>query len=235
MSLKTATSALLLVAIAIAPLAADVSETAPVVSVIPFDATRTEWLPPPGLGTTAADLLAARLVDSGRYRVLDAGYLAIGSDDAARQPLGRITRLAAAAHVDYVIVGVIDRLSHEQKKKHFGGILLPILFATHGIPFAGGLGKTETDTVLSVTVRVIDVNDGEIVRAATGNGLASRTDRSIGGLGSALAGGYGQSSLNSKTVMIDDALRAAIQHAADSLVVTIPPSHTAPVAELQVP
>ena len=47
----------------------------PAVVVVPFETDRTGWMPPPEFGTTLGELLADRLIESGKYRVMDYTWL----------------------------------------------------------------------------------------------------------------------------------------------------------------
>jgi curli biogenesis system outer membrane secretion channel CsgG len=78
------------------------------------------------------DKLAADLVESGRYRVLDREWLGPDAQDAQRLPLARVREAATAAGVDYLIVGKVSKFSGRQGYGAPG----PILLRPFGQPFA---------------------------------------------------------------------------------------------------
>lgn len=92
-------------------LAQDRPSLRPSVTVIDFETQRTAWMPPPGFGTTVAELLSERLVESGQYRVLDQQWVIGGGDSRARPSLEELCARARLSGVDYVVLGSVTRFS----------------------------------------------------------------------------------------------------------------------------
>jgi curli biogenesis system outer membrane secretion channel CsgG len=206
----------------IAPSAALAQSTPPrpTVVVVPFETDRTGWMPPPAFGTTLSELLADRLIESGKYRVMDYTFLVdAGPPPGGRPPFDALSKRAVDARIDYLVVGSVTRYSTEHHRRG-GGV-------AGFVPFIGGAGGTKVETVMSLTVRVIDPRTGEIVTTATPEGVSSRRSVTAGGLAglgarAALApvGGalFSSSSSKSREALIDEATQDAIDLAADALV-----------------
>jgi len=183
----------------------------PTIAIAPFDTDRTGWMPPPHFGETVADLLAARLVDQGGFRVFDRGVLP-EFDQGRRPPFDAIREIARQSGVDYVVLGAVTRFGNEKKNTR-GGLL--------GIPFLGGGGKSSQESSVGLTLRVIDVRSGEIVSTTTSMGAASKSHRTVagGGLvhGLPVGGLFTSSSSGSLDRLVSEALVGAIEDAAASL------------------
>lgn len=216
----------MILALAVALLAAssaNAQEThpRPTITIVPFDTARTGWAPPPNFGATLSELLGDRLIDSGKFRVMDYTWLFDTDDPRARPPLDLIAKRAADAGVDYVVMGSISRYSNEQHHRR-GGV-------AGFVPFIGGGGRTTAETVVALTIRVIDARNGEVVATATPEGSASRRNVSLGGLAFGLAGRsasalnaggalFSSSNSGSREAVNGEAVQDAIDLAADALV-----------------
>src|ERR1039457_6036796 len=93
------TSALLIASAARAQAPDPVPAARPLMTIANMDTNRTGWVPPPGLGSTLAELLTDRLVASGRFRIVD--RTAIVDDGAAAIPLAVLRDRAREAGVAY--------------------------------------------------------------------------------------------------------------------------------------
>jgi curli biogenesis system outer membrane secretion channel CsgG len=208
-------------------LAQDTAIDRPVVTIAPFDTGRTGWVPPSGFGQSMAERLGQRLVESGHYRVLDSELLM--SEGAAGGRPGAASLLtwrdcAERAGVSYLLIGSVTRYSKEERRRSGGGattILQLIVGARFHLPLAGAGRSTRTDSIIGVSVRMIDVHTGEIVTIANGEGIASRTDRAGGGFGAIygapIAGGYADSRSGAATAMLDEAVRQAVDQAGETI------------------
>lgn len=163
--------------LAAAPAAAQVDQAAtrPTIAVVAFDTTRTGWMPPPGFGETVADLLTDRLVSAGAFRLIDTSLVVLPGDDVGRMPAAQLMDRAAAAGVQYLILGAVTRLSMEHRSSTGGGVV--------PIPIVGGLiRKQKTDSILGLTIRMVDTRTGEIVTTTTAEGNSSGNTSSGGGV-----------------------------------------------------
>ena len=191
----------------------------PTVTVVDFETDRTGWMPPPRLGTTLAEQLTDRLVTAGAYRVIDRAWLT--SNAPADIALPVLVERAQSSGVDYLVVGSVTRLSIEKQSSTRGGIV--------PIPFVGGLfKKKKTESVIGLTIRVIDVRTGEVVATSLSQGDAAHQTKSGGGI--AIAGhvpiiggaGGGGSATGYLDRLLDTAVHQAVSTAAAQLVAAAP-------------
>lgn len=193
----------------------------PIVTIARFETGRTGWVPPPGFGETIAELLGQRLVAAGQYRVLDSEYLTrdISGEPGERVTLEALRERAAGAGVRYLVLGSLTQFSREQRQRSGGGAaVLGMLVAArlHApiAPVIGGGRSSSTQSILSLAVRMIDVQTGEIVATAVGQGTASRTNRSAmaAGIvhGAPLAGGLSSASHGANDAMLGEAVQVAL-------------------------
>jgi curli biogenesis system outer membrane secretion channel CsgG len=194
--------------------AASAPAARPSLTVADFDTDRTGWMPPPRLGTTLAELLTDRLVASGQYKMTDREWLIAAPDNQARIPLAQLVERASAAGVDYLIVGSVTRLSIEKHSSTgAGGVPLPFI--------GGFLHKNTTESVIGLTIRVIDVRTGEVVATSTAEKGASQKNSSGGGIAVVghipIAAGGGTSASGFQDRLLDTAVQQAVTDAADRL------------------
>ena len=204
----------------------------PIVTIAQFDTGRTGWVPPAGFGETMAELLGQRLVTSGQYRVLDAEFLGrdIAPPPHQRLPLEALRERAERAGVRYLILGSLTEYSREQKQRTAGGaaligLLIGARFHAPVAPLAGGFRRTSFESVLALSIRMIDVQTGEVVTTAIGQGAAARTNRSataFGAVAAPFAGGYSNSSSGANEAMLNEALVTALDELAGALVQAAP-------------
>ena len=185
----------------------------PSVTVAAFDTSRTAWMPPPSFGATVAELLTDRLVAAGTFRVIDSTLM--GSPHAtADASLPALRERATESGVQFLIVGAVTRLSLEQRTSSGGGII--------PIPIVGGLiRKHKTESIIGLTIRVIDVQTGEVVATATSEGNASGSTSSGGGLGIVgkvpIVGAKRSSATGIKDGLLDAAVHQAVATVAEQL------------------
>jgi curli biogenesis system outer membrane secretion channel CsgG len=147
----------------------------PTIAVVAFDTTRTGWMPPPGFGETVADLLTDRLVAGGAFRIIDTSLVVSPGDDVGRMPAAMLMERATTAGVRYLVLGAVTRLSMEHRSSTGGGVV--------PIPIVGGLiKKKKTESILGLTIRMVDVRTGEIISTATVEGSSSGNTSSGGGV-----------------------------------------------------
>lgn len=193
----------------------------PSLTVADFETDRTGWMPPPRLGTTLAEQLTDRLVGAGVYRVMDRAWLASSTGDSGFIPLPVLIERAQGHGVDYLVVGSVTRLSIENNSSTRGGVV--------PVPFVGGLfKKKKTESVIGLTVRLIDVRTGEVVATSVAQGDAMHQTRSGGGI--AIVGvvpivggaGGGSSTTGHLDRLMDVAVQEAVTAAAARLVAAAP-------------
>ena len=147
----------------------------PTIAVVAFDTTRTGFMPPPGFGETVADLLTDRLVSGGAFRIIDTSLVVLPGDDVGRMPAAMMMERAAGAGVHSLVLGAVTRLSMEHRTSTGGGVV--------PIPIVGGLiRKKKTDSILGLTIRMVDTRTGEIITTTTVEGNSSGNTSSSGGV-----------------------------------------------------
>ena len=145
-----------------APLVAQ--HTQPSVSVVTFEGSGA----PREARDAMADELAARLVDTGHFRVLHREWLPHESDDV---PALDVLRAAAqSVKVDYLVLGTIRQSarvpppqSSVMASRGFG----PALGRSILLPLAAPPQRVRQQTTVVVSVRVVDVTTADVVRTAT--------------------------------------------------------------------
>lgn len=190
----------------------------PTLTVADFETDRTGWMPPPNLGQTIAELLTDRLVEGGPYRMLDRVWIVSTPDERRRVPFNVLLERAADAGVEYLVAGSVTRFSQETKNSTGGGFVLP---------FVGGLvHKSKTESVIGLTLRVIDVRTGEVVVTATAASGAEHHEGHGGGIGVVgpvpVFGAKGSSTTGFEDRLLDTAMQQAISNAADKILAAAP-------------
>jgi curli biogenesis system outer membrane secretion channel CsgG len=193
----------------------------PTLTVADFETDRTGWMPPPRLGATLAEQLTDRLVSAGAYRVKDRAWLASSTGDSGFIPLPVLIERAQSSGVDYLVVGSVTRLSIENNSSTRGGIV--------PIPFVGGMFKRKkTESVIGLTIRLVDVRTGEVVATSVAHGDADHQTKGGGGIAIVghipiVAGAGGSSSTTGYLDrLLDTALQEAVTAAAARLVAAAP-------------
>ena len=193
----------------------------PTLTVADFETDRTGWMPPPRLGTTLAEQLTDRLVTAGAYRVMDRAWLASPTGESGFIPLPVLIERAQSNGVDYLVVGSVTRLSIEKNSSTRGGIV--------PIPFVGGMfNKKKTESVIGLTIRLIDVRTGEVLATSVAQGDAMHQTKSGGGIAFVghvpiVAGaGGGSSTTGYLDRLLDVAVQEAVTAAAARLVAAAP-------------
>jgi curli biogenesis system outer membrane secretion channel CsgG len=168
------------------------------------------------MAKSTSQFLTERLRNTNQFRVYEREQLGTitGEQDLAAssrarqgQAEARTGELLAAR---YVVTGAITKFGKSKKKK--GGIGGAILGR-----IAGGvaLNSSQTDYEVGITVKVVESSTGEVVAAATTDGVVSGdTERSLAGLGGtwgAVAGGaFSRSATGEREKRITEALQRAI-------------------------
>ncbi|HKV99274.1 MAG TPA: CsgG/HfaB family protein [Vicinamibacterales bacterium] len=115
-----------------------------------------------------ADELAARLVDTGHFRVLHREWLPHESD--AVPALDALRAAAQSANVDYLVLGTIrqsTRVPPPQSSVMAFRSVGPVLARPVLLPIASASRPARQQTTVVVDVRVVNVTTADIVRTAT--------------------------------------------------------------------
>lgn len=197
-----------------AALAQEQTTVRPTMAVADFETDRTGWMPPPRLGTTIAEMLTDRLVTAGQVRMIDRVWLT-GDIGGAPVSLAKLIDRARDVGVQFLVAGSVTRLSIEKRSSGAGG-LVPL-------PVVGGLfHKNKTESVIGLTVRVVDVRTGEVVATAAAEKGASQRNVAGGGLlvvgHVPIVAGGGSSATGFQDRLLDTALQDAVALTGDELI-----------------
>ncbi len=140
------------------------------------------------VGNGISDMLVEELVKGGQYAVIERKALDkllaeqnfSNSDRADPATAARIGRLLG---VDAIIVGSITQFGRDDRQVGLGGFGRSL--GRYGL---GGTSVRSAKAVVAVTARLVNVETGEILAVATGNGESKRSGTSLlgaGGSGSA--------------------------------------------------
>jgi curli biogenesis system outer membrane secretion channel CsgG len=148
------------------PVAAQPRQAA--VSVVAFDIQRGVKLSRQDRDALADDL-ATRLVESGRYRVLEREWLPLPIDAGDSQPLAILREAARSAGVEYLVLGSVTRMppARTSRPRMVASVarMLVTRQPTRG-PVRGCYPRPARNESLSVEVRVVDVESGEVRRTS---------------------------------------------------------------------
>jgi curli biogenesis system outer membrane secretion channel CsgG len=193
------------------PLVGSTQQTAagprPTVAVLDFSThgLTSDWWGAFEPGVALSDLLTDRMVNDGRFNVLDRTHLSstLGEHQLAASgevdPQTAITagRMTGAR---YLISGNILQLDQTGASGANAGSLLPGVFGAA----AGGVSTHRV--TIKVAVRVIDARTGQIVQSFSDEETRSGTSWSAGGFGGGAAGSYSNSTFVNSDMghLIDD-------------------------------
>lgn len=184
------------------------------IAVLDFDYASTGadywWYANPNAAQGVSDLLTNKLVNSGKYTVIERSRIA---DILAEQNLASAGRIdpGTAAQVgrilgaDAVVIGSVTRFNLDERGG--GGSILGI----------GGSGNRRTAEV-ELTARIVNTTTAEIVAAVEGAGSESQGTASV----SISIFGSGGSSANNDDELLSGAADEAVAQLADQLVNAAP-------------
>ena len=165
------------------------------------------------IGKGIADMLVDRLVNNGKYSVIERKALDkliteqnfSNSDRADPSSAAKIGKLLG---VDAIVIGSITQFGRDDKSTNLGG-----LGAAAGRFGVAGIGKKESKAVVQITARMVNVETGEILASVPGKGESKRSGTSLvgGGGGSGIgAGGMDMSSSNFGATILGEATNEAV-------------------------
>jgi len=173
------------------------------------------------VGKGIADMLVDRLVNDGKYSVIERKALDkliaeqnfSNSDRADPSSAAKIGKLLG---VDAIIIGSITEFGRDDKSKSIGGV-----GAAAGKFGIGGIGTKESKAVVQITARMVNVETGEILASIQGRGESKRSGASLLGGGAGGGGGAGagmsMGSSNFGATIIGEATNAAVTECATGL------------------
>jgi len=177
------------------------------------------------VGKGIADMLVDRLVNGGKYSVIERKKLDTllaeqnfsNSDRADPSSAAKIGKLLG---VNAIIVGSITQFGRDDKSTTVGGAAAGVVGRHFGFGGAG-VNKKEAKAVVQITTRLIDVNTGEILASAVGLGTSKRSGTSLagagGGSGGAGGGVFDSHSSNFANTLIGEATNTAVTDVATKL------------------
>jgi curli biogenesis system outer membrane secretion channel CsgG len=166
------------------------------------------------IGKGIADMLVDRLVNGGKYSVIERKALDkliteqnfSNSDRADPSSAAKIGKLLG---VDAIIIGSITQFGRDDKNTNLGG-----LGSAAGRFGIGGVAKKESKAVVQITARMVNVETGEILASVPGKGESKRSGTSLvgggGGPGGVGAGGMDMSSSNFGATILGEATNEAV-------------------------
>jgi curli biogenesis system outer membrane secretion channel CsgG len=219
---------LLFAAQAVPTSAQDAPKRRPRVAVLDFDYGTVQTASAALFGTNIdvgkgiVDLLVTDLVKDGTYSVIERKALDkilaeqnfSNSDRADPTSAAKIGKLLG---VDAIIEGSITEFGNETKKTNIGGGG----GNWHGFG-VGGFGHSNSKANVAITARVINIDTGEILAAADGNGQSARSSTSmLGGGGNWHGFGGGNADFGSsdfQQTIIGEATKTAVDQLSTNLV-----------------
>jgi len=118
-----------------------------------------------GLGEGLKDMFTTALQQSGCFKVVD---------PKALKELEEVGIEVSKVKPDYLITGAITSISWKQKSGSFGGGYLPII---------GAITATKTEARMTMDVRVIRVEDGEVIFSKSYSAESGKTKYGVLGAG----------------------------------------------------
>ena len=173
------------------------------------------------VGKGITDLMVQKLVQDGKYRVIERAALDKiiaeqnfnNSDRADPSSASKIGRILG---VDTIILGSITKFGRDDKQ--IGGVGGGHSGWTGAL---AGVGKKESKAVVAITARLVNTTTGEILASVTGNGESSRGGLFLGGGGgtgfSGGGGAFDMSSSNFAQTILGEAVNKAVTDCATQL------------------
>ena len=174
------------------------------------------------IGKGISDLLVQKLVQDGKYSVIERNALDkvlneqnfSNSDRADSTTAAKIARILG---VDAIIIGSITQFGRDDKNTTVGGGG-GSWTGRFGI---GGVQSRNAKAVVAISARVIDTSTAEILSAVTGTGESTRSGTSLvgagGGWGGAGGGGLDMSSSNFSNTILGEATHRAVDSVGEQL------------------
>lgn len=175
------------------------------------------------IGKGISDMLVTRLVQDGRYSVIERNALDkilseqnfSNSDRADSTTAAKIGRILG---VDAIIIGSITQFGRDDQHTNVGGGGFGGFGSKYGL---GGVGTKKAKAVVGISARMINTTTGEIMVAVTGTGESTRSSTSLigagGGGGSGGGAGLDMGSSNFANTILGEATGKAVEDTASQL------------------
>jgi curli biogenesis system outer membrane secretion channel CsgG len=166
------------------------------------------------IGKGITQMLVTDLVKDGTYSIIERAAMEkimteqnfSNSNRADPTSAAKIGKLLG---VDAIVVGSITQFGNETKKTNIGGA-----GGNWGGFGIGGIGHSKSNANVSITARIVNIDTGEIMAVAEGQGTSSRSSTSLlGGGGNwhgAGGGGVDFGSSDFQNTIIGEATKAAV-------------------------
>lgn len=157
-----------------------------------------------GLGEGLRDMFTTALDQTGCFKVVD---------PKALKELEELGIETAKVKPDYLVTGAITSIAWEQKSGSFGGGLLPIV---------GAITSTKTKARMAMDVRVIRVEDGEVIFTRTYSAESGKTKWGVLGAGTF---GFGGAASGLAGTAMEEVARDIIARASMDIARALNPEH----------
>ena len=181
------------------------------------------WGADQDIGKGIADLLVDKLVNDGKYSVIERKALdkilaEQNFSNSDRADPSSAARLGKVLGVDAIIIGSITQFGRDDKKTGIGGGAFGGFGRRAG---GGGFEKKESKAVVAVTARLINTETAEILASVTGTGQSTRSGTALlgagSGGGSGGGGGFDMSSSNFGATILGEAVHGAVNEVGQQL------------------
>jgi curli biogenesis system outer membrane secretion channel CsgG len=190
------------------------------------------------VGRGISDLLVMKLVNDGKYSVIERAALekVLGEQNFSnsnRADSSTAAKIGKVLGVDMIIIGSITQFGRDDKKTTAGGGGFGL-----GKIGLGGVQSRNSKAVVAVTARMIDTSTAEILAVAEGNGESSRGGTTLVGAGAGSGGGGGgafdMSSSNFGATILGEAVHKAVDSLGQQLddKASAMPTHKAEISGL---
>jgi curli biogenesis system outer membrane secretion channel CsgG len=166
------------------------------------------------VGRGISDLLVMKLVNDGKYSVIERAALekVLGEQNFSnsnRADSSTAAKIGKVLGVDMIIIGSITQFGRDDKKTTVGGGGFGL-----GKIGLGGVQSRNSKAVVAVTARMIDTSTAEILAVAEGAGESARGGTSLVGAGAGGGAGGGgafdMSSSNFGATILGEAVHKAV-------------------------
>jgi curli biogenesis system outer membrane secretion channel CsgG len=199
------------------------------VAVLDFDygtvktAVAAIWGTDQDVGKGISDLLVQKLVQDGKYSVIERNALdkiikEQNFSNSDRADASTAAKLGRILGVDAIIIGSITKFGRDDKNTTIGGGGFGGITGRFGL---GGVQKRNAEAVCAVTARLVDTTTGEILAAVTGDGESTRSGTSLvgagGSYGGAGGGGVDMTNKNFAETILGEAVTKAVDSVGSQL------------------